>query len=288
MAVNEDRITRMVSRILEEYAGGPNGISIPAEVSGRHVHLSSEHIEALFGKGHKLTKNKELSLPGQFLSNERVTVFTPKGELKNVAVLGPARDETQVELSRTDSRRLGLNPPVNNSGDLKGASDAYIMSEYGVVKAEGSVIVAANHIHMTEEDAKRFNLRDNQKVRVRMETERPVTFEDVNIRVSDAFSLVMHIDTDEANACDYKNGAIAKITGLKAIKTPAVRAQKKGKTGIGLSEEKLITAERARELVKTSDSKVVIRKGSILTPLAKDVFHDARIVIEFNQEDIQC
>ena len=281
MAVNEDKITRMVSRILEEYTGGPNGISIPVEVSGRHVHLSSEHIESLFGKGYRLTEKKELSQPGQFLSNERVTVFTPKGELENVAVLGPARNETQVELSRTDARRLGLNPPVNLSGDLTGACDVYIMSEYGAVKAEGAVIVAANHIHMTGEDAKRLGLRDHQKVKVLMETERPVTFEDVNIRVSDAYSLVMHIDTDEANACDHKNGDNAKITGLRAMKAPSVKAQKKEQTRTCSSEEKLITAERAKELVKRPDSKIVIKKGVILTPLAKDVFNDARIAVEY-------
>lgn len=281
MVVNEDNITRMVSRILEEYAGTRNSIPIPVEVSGRHVHLSSEHIESLFGKGYELTKKKELSQPGQFLSNERVTLFTPKGELRNVAVLGPARNETQIELSRTDAKHLGLNPPVNISGDLKGAADVYIMSEYGAVKAEGSVIVAANHIHMTEEEAKRFNLKNNQRVRVQMETERPVTFEDVNIRVSDAYSLAMHIDTDEANACAYENGVNAKIIGLKAMNAPEVKAQKKEKIRSISSEEKLITAEKAKEIVKTSNSKALIRKGTILTPLAKDVFNDARIAIEY-------
>lgn len=179
---------------------------IPVEVSARHVHLTQKDVDALFGAGHQLTPKRELSQPGQFLCEERVTLITGKGEIKNVAVLGPVRKSTQVELSFTDARGLGLAVPVRQSGDTEGGGDVYIFSDKDMVRAPGSVIVAKNHIHMTCKDAQAFGVKDNQSVRVKMNTSRPVTFEDVIVRVSDQFSLAMHIDFDEANACAFQTG----------------------------------------------------------------------------------
>ena len=177
-----------------------NHLSVPVEVSARHVHLTQEAVEQLFGKGHKLTKKRDLSQPGEFLAEERVKIVTAKGEFANVAVLGPARPAVQVELSMTDCKTLGIKAPVNLSGDLNGAADVVLFSPTGMVKADGSAIVAKAHIHMTTKDAQTYGVKDGQKVRVHLNSARPVTIDDVIIRVKDSFALAMHIDFDEANA----------------------------------------------------------------------------------------
>ena len=174
--------------------------AVPVEVSARHVHLTQEAVEQLFGKGHKLTKKRDLSQPGEFLCEERVKIVTSKGEFANVAVLGPARPATQVELSMTDCKTLGIKAPVNLSGDLSGAAGVVLFSPTGMVKADASAIVAKAHIHMTPKDAAAYGVKDGQKVCVRLDTPRPVTINDVIIRVKDTFALAMHIDFDEANA----------------------------------------------------------------------------------------
>ena len=173
---------------------------VPVEVSARHVHLTQEAVEMLYGKGHKLTKKRDLSQPGEFLAEERVKIVTNKGEFSNVAVLGPARSAVQVELSMTDCKTLGVKAPVNLSGDLTGAGSVVLISPNGMYKADSSVIVAKAHIHMTNKDAAAFGVKDGQKVRVRLDSPRPITIDDVLIRVKDSFGLAMHIDFDEANA----------------------------------------------------------------------------------------
>jgi len=173
---------------------------VPVEVSARHVHLTQEAVEKLFGKGHKLTKKRDLSQPGEFLAEERVKIVTNKGEFANVAVLGPARPAVQVELSMTDCKTLGIKAPVNLSGDLTGAADVALFSAGGMVEARQSAIVAKAHIHMTPKDAQAYGVKDGQKLSVRLDTPRPVTINDVVIRVKENFALAMHIDFDEANA----------------------------------------------------------------------------------------
>ena len=175
-------------------------LSVPVEVSARHVHLTQEAVEILFGKGHKLTKKRDLSQPGEFLAEERVKIVTNKGEFANVAVLGPARPAVQVELSMTDCKTLGIKAPVNLSGDLTGAGDVVLFSTVGMYKADKSAIVAKAHIHMTTKDAQAYGVKDGQKLSVRLDTPRPVTINDVIVRVKDSFALAMHIDFDEANA----------------------------------------------------------------------------------------
>lgn len=183
--------------------------TIPLEVSARHVHLNLQHMEALFGKGYELRPKRELSQPGQYLCEERVKIMTEKGEIADVAILGPLRKQTQVEISLTDARRLGLHPPIRQSGQLEDSEDIYIVSLDNMVKAEQSVIVPKNHIHMTQEDADCFGVQDSQLVKVRVRSTRPLTFEDVIVRVDDSFRLSMHIDFDEGNACNWLSG----ITG---------------------------------------------------------------------------
>ena len=181
------------------------------EASGCHVHLTQAAIETLFGEGAVLKKRRDLSQPGEYLSEQRVKLVTKDGCVENVAVLGPPRAAVQVELSKTDCRKLGLTAPVNLSGNLDGASDVMIIGSHGEMKANGSVIVARNHIHMRPQDAEEYGVCDGDRVRVEVESDRKVIFEDVPIRVSEKFAPAMHIDFDEANACGYRVGTEAFI-----------------------------------------------------------------------------
>ncbi len=176
---------------------------VPIEISAKHVHLSQEAVNTLFGEGHQLTHKRDLSQPGQFLCEERVCIVGPKGEMKNVAVLGPVRPATQVEISVTDSRSLGVTPVMRESGDVAGSPAITITNPDGsksVELAEG-VIVAKNHIHMTKADAENLGVTNGEIVRVTAQTDRPITFDNVVCRVNDNYALAMHVDFDEANAC---------------------------------------------------------------------------------------
>ena len=179
-------------------------IFIELEASGRHVHLTKAQSHALFG--HSLTPKRPLSQPGQFLANERVTVKGPKGEFQNVAVLGPERKEAQVEISLTDGRTLGIQPPVKLSGSTEGSPGAVLTGPMGEIKLPQGVIAAKRHIHMTPEKAALLGISDKQTVRLQTYTQRPVIFEDVVVRVSPDFADYVHLDYDEANACGFKRG----------------------------------------------------------------------------------
>lgn len=184
---------------------------VPIGVSARHIHLTEEHVELLFGKGYTLTEMKPLSQPGQYAANETVAVIGPKGTFNKVRILGPIRKHTQLEVSRTDAFALGVNPPVRESGITKGSAGIKLQGPAGEVSIEEGVIVAARHIHFHTSDAERFGIADKQSLRVRFNGERGVVFENVVARVSEQFALDMHIDTDEANAAGVKNGDRAEI-----------------------------------------------------------------------------
>lgn len=184
-------------------------VFIEMEASGRHVHVTKEQAEQLFGHG--LTPSRPLSQPGQWVAEERVTVVGPKGEFKNVAVLGPERKDAQVEISLTDGRTLGIVPPVRPSGDVKESPGAVLKGPLGEVQLKQGVIAAQRHIHITPEDAARFGVRDKQIVRLQTYTSRPLVFEDVLVRVSPDYATRAHLDIDEANACGYKNGDLGRI-----------------------------------------------------------------------------
>jgi len=184
---------------------------IPVGVSARHIHLSQEHVEVLFGKGYQLTEFKPLSQPGQYAANETVEVVGAKGSFPKVRILGPARKATQLEVSRTDSFALGVKAPVRESGDIAGSAGITIKGPAGEVTIEEGVIIAARHIHFHTSDAEKWGIADKQKLRVRVGGERGVVFENVIARVSADFALDMHIDTDEANAAGVNNGDTAEI-----------------------------------------------------------------------------
>lgn len=182
---------------------------VELEASGRHVHLTKEQARTLFG--HSLTPKRPLSQPGQFLSQERVTVRGPKGEFANVAVLGPERQEGQVEISLTDARALGIPAPIRLSGDIEGTPGAELLGPKGRVTLLQGVIAAKRHIHLTPEAAKAFGVENGQTVRLKTYTERPLIFEDVAVRVSPRFAPYAHLDYDEANACGFRAGDLGRI-----------------------------------------------------------------------------
>lgn len=184
-------------------------IFIEMEASGRHVHVTKEQAQALFGHG--LTPERPLSQPGQWVAKERVTVVGPKGEFKNVAVLGPERKDAQVEISLTDGRILGIVPPVRPSGDVKDSPSAVLKGSEGEVRLSQGVVAAQRHIHITPDDADRFALKDKQIVRLQTYTERPLIFDDVLVRISKDYATRVHLDFDEANACGYKTGDLGRI-----------------------------------------------------------------------------
>ena len=182
---------------------------VELEASGRHVHVTKEQALALFG--HPLTPKRELSQPGQYLSNERVTVIGPKGRFDNVAVLGPERSAGQVEVSMTDTRTLGITAPVRLSGDIKDTPGAILQGAQGTVALKEGVIVARRHIHITPEDAQQMGVTDKQVVNLQTYTHRPLTFGDVVVRVSPDFETYVHLDYDEANACGFQSGDLGRI-----------------------------------------------------------------------------
>ena len=182
---------------------------VPLEASGRHVHITAEQAQVLFG--HPLTPKRPLSQPGQFLANERVTVVGPKGKFENVAVLGPERPEGQVEISLTDGRVLGVTPPIRLSGKVENTPGILLQGPHGQVELKQGVIAAQRHIHMTPSDAENMAVQDKQVVRLQVFTQRPVVFEDVVVRVSKDFATYVHLDYDEANACGFQNGDLGRI-----------------------------------------------------------------------------
>ena len=182
------------------------------EISARHVHVSQEHLEILFGKGYKLTPKKDLSQPGQFACEERVTVVGPKKELAGVSILGPCRKATQVELSLTDARSIGVKAPIRESGDVAESGACKLVGPAGEVELIEGVIAAKRHIHMTTADAEKYGITDSQIVSVKIPTEgRALVFGDVVARVSDSYALAMHLDTDEANAAGIPGSCIGEI-----------------------------------------------------------------------------
>jgi propanediol utilization protein len=200
--VSDQELQAVAQKVLQR-------IFIQLEASGRHVHVTEEQAQALFG--HKLTPDRPLSQPGQFLAKERVSVIGPKGRFDNVAVLGPERKEAQVEVSLTDARQLGLNPPVRASGTVENSPGVQVIGPLGSITLSQGVIAAKRHIHMTPEDAARMGLKDKQIIKLQLSTARPLIFEDVLVRVHKDYATFVHLDYDEANACGFQKGDLGRI-----------------------------------------------------------------------------
>jgi len=201
-----ETITKMVLAALEQKKSPEHEFMVPLGVSARHVHLTQEHVEVLFGTGYQLTKKKEL-MGGQYACNEIVTIVGLKlRALEGVRVLGPVRKQSQVEISATDAVKLGVKAPIRESGDLSGSAPIVIVGPRGAVHLEEGCIIAQRHIHMAPKDALAAGVQDQDEVSVKAENERGTVFNHVKIRVDDSFTLEMHIDTDEANAANIITG----------------------------------------------------------------------------------
>ena len=208
---NVELITRMVLDALNKKEEKGNGFMVPIGVSARHIHLTQEHVEALFGPGYQLTKKKDL-MGGQFASNEKVTIVGLKlRAIENVRVLGPVRKNTQVEISATDAISLGVKAPIRESGNIAGSAPIAIIGPKGAAYLNEGCIVAKRHIHMAPKDAMAAGVHDGDIVSVKADNERGTIFNNVQIRVDDSFTLEMHIDTDEANAAQIKSGDTVRI-----------------------------------------------------------------------------
>ncbi|HEP1844363.1 TPA: ethanolamine utilization phosphate acetyltransferase EutD [Streptococcus suis] len=199
-------IDKIAARVRDELDG-----SFEIEASGRHIHLSQEDLEKLFGKDYTLTKAKDLSQPGQYACKERLTILGPKGAFQNVVILGPVRGASQVEVSLTDCLKLGVNAPIRESGQIENTPGIILVNGSKVVSLENGLIVAKRHIHMTPEDAAKANVVNQEIVQVQVGGERGLIFDDVVIRVHPKFATYMHIDYDEANACGFKKGMRGRI-----------------------------------------------------------------------------
>lgn len=303
----EDLVRTIVARVMEASARDTvryePAAPIPVEISARHVHLSRSHVDELFGSGYALTPERPLSQHGQYLCRERVRVIGPAGVFANVAVLGPIRGDTQVELSAGDARILGLAAPLRMSGDLAGAADVMLGVGDRFTRADGSAIVARNHIHMTPTDAARFAVHDGDEVGVRVAGGRTVVFDSVPVRVDNDFALAMHIDFDEANACMCDAGSVGVIIRKNAAATTAEQrggarpkhperlspspplerriALSGGRKG---KPSRVVSAETARKLAVDNES-VRLPGGSVVTPLAWDVFRAAGTRVEIARGD---
>lgn len=208
---NIELITRMVMEAMDQNTTSSNGFLVPVGVSARHIHLTQSDLETLFGPGYQLTKKKDL-MGGQFASNETVTIVGLKlRAIENVRILGPVRKATQVEISATDSIKLGVKAPVRESGDTKGSAPVAIVGPKGAIYLKEGCIVAMRHIHMAPADAKAAGVHNGDVVSVKADNERGTIFNHVKIRVDDSFTLEMHIDTDEANASKIAQGSTVTI-----------------------------------------------------------------------------
>ncbi|MCD8013933.1 MAG: phosphate propanoyltransferase [Lachnospiraceae bacterium] len=203
---NIELITKLVIEAINQNESKGSGYVVPVGVSARHIHLTQEHVEALFGPGYQLTKRKDL-MGGQFASNETVTIVGLKlRAIENVRILGPVRKASQVEVSATDAIKLGMKVPVRESGDIKGSAPIAVVGPKGAIYLQEGCIVAMRHIHMSPKDALMAGVRDGEMVSVKADNERGAIFNHVKIRVDESFTLEMHIDTDEANAAQIATG----------------------------------------------------------------------------------
>ncbi len=263
-----------------------HGFAIPVEVSARHAHLSKEHCTLLFGE-ETLAIERPLSQPGQFLSSRRVRLIGPSGMLEKVAVLGPARGETQVEISKTDARILGVDAPVRLSGDLMGAAELHIQAGNAMLKAR-CAIVAKRHLHLTPKDAAAMGVTDGQEIQARLEGERPLTFDGVAVRISKDFATALHLDTDEANAAGAGKGTVCRCltsaAGVQAVSLDNIHAPARKETEPEIFSGKLITEAIAVDMAKKGVREIALGRGQLVTPSARDVLMAAGVRLLPNAE----
>jgi propanediol utilization protein len=293
--MDKDLIERRADLVLRRL--GKNTIEL--EASGRHVHLSEEDAAVLFGAGYSFKKKADLSQPGQFACEERVTLKGPKRSIENVAILGPARAATQVEISATDAVALGIKAPVRMSGQIENTPGAVLVGPEGALELSQGVIIAKRHIHATPSDAARLGLKDKEQVDVTVYGERSLTFHNVVVRVSPDYATFMHIDHDEANACGFYSGMqgfinqqTAKPVNIAAALQPLAEtvspepaeerccpAEESG-GALDLSGLKLISERELVDKYSSGMNTVLIAQKALITPLAMDFIRNKKLSIE--------
>jgi putative phosphotransacetylase len=250
---------------------------VPAAVSNRHVHLSKEDIDKLFGPGHELTPVRPLSQPGQYAAKETVTLTGPKGSIAGLRVLGPARPETQVEISVTDSFKLGIEPAVRMSGKLEGTPGGTLQAEHGSVEIKNGVVVSARHLHLSGAQARALGLADGQVVMLKSHGEREVIFGGVIVRSGEGHALEVHLDMDEANAAMIKNGDLLEVVdgpvsgGAGKAAAPEPVKQERGKP--------LITEDDVLAAYNAGQGTLRCARGTLVTPLAADTAREKGVAI---------
>ncbi|MCM3691939.1 phosphate propanoyltransferase [Neobacillus niacini] len=286
--MNQQLIEKIVGEVLSqlgnvEAAKQHPANAIPIAVSARHIHLSQEHVEELFGAGYKLTKKGDLSQLNQFAANETVMIAGPRGSIERVRVLGPVRSSTQVEVSWTDAMKLGVKPHLRDSGNIIGSAPFTLVGPKGSLYLDEGLIIAQAHIHMDLQDAKRLNVEDGEYVTVEVDGVRPIAYRNVKIRVSERYRLEMHIDTDEANAGFIAKGTIGYIsrpgeerTRLIEQDSLPVRSESKPHN----YRKKLLSNNDIRII---NETEIVIEKGTIVTPLARDTARELGKTISFRK-----
>lgn len=277
--MNQQLIEQIVGEILGQLGKSPVQLperAVPIAVSARHVHLQPEHVEVLFGTGYELTQRSELSQPGQFAANETVMIAGPKSSIERVRILGPVRKATQVEVSFTDAMKLGVKPPLRESGNIEGSAPITLIGPKGSVHINQGLIIAQAHIHMAPTDATRFGVEDGEYVTVEADGVRSISFRNVRIRVNERYRLEMHIDTDEANAGFISQGAIGRLVksgdAKETVSVQAMTETVKTTNPVNVPvtfefTKKLLSAE---DVSGISEKEIVINKGTIVTALARD------------------
>lgn len=269
--MNDQFIRSIVDEVLAKIHGTHDNVlnSIPIAVSARHVHLSEEHVAVLFGNGYQLNEKSPLSQPGQFSAHEQVTIVGPKKSIHHVRILGPARELTQVEISATDARTLGIHAPLRYSGDIKGTAGITIVGPKGSVYLQEGCIIAATHIHMSSKDAEKFHVVDGQLVNVRVHSARPIVYCNVKVRVSQRFKLEMHVDTDEGNAAMISANTFGEMVQEEHFHqlTPLSKKGMPNVSNVNAINKKLITE---KDVIGWHEKEIIVSKKAIITALAYD------------------
>lgn len=272
--MDQDLLKLIILKVLNKLKdNGLNAIHpqpFPIGVSNRHVHLSKDDLETLFGMGYELKVSRKISQPGQYAAIETVNLAGSKGCIENVRILGPLRKRTQIEIMRSDKYKLGVAPPVRESGDIKDSSGITIVGPKGSVQVKEGLIISRRHIHMTPLDASAFGVSDGDIVQVRAGSGRGLIFDQVVIRVREDFALEFHIDMDEANAAEVENGDQARLLVSKG--DPNLMDMNNSEVLL------LVTEDKVRQAWKNKKP-LVVGKGSMITPLAKDTIKELGVEV---------
>lgn len=273
--ISSEDLAKVIADVLKEKVGpdlGQRGspfdlmqgslLKVPVGVSNRHLHITKEHFQKLYGTGTQLTKLRDISQKGQFAAHETVTLETPEGKLSNLRIIGPFRSQTQIELARTDAYRLRIDPPVKESGHLEGSTGGTLVGPKGRVELKVGIIIAARHIHFSPMDAKRFAVSNGDRVSIYMIGERGVMFTNVIARVRDDFVLDFHLDTDEANAANLRTGDFGYLIPKQSMAQLA-NASMNGK-------RKVLTERMVSEMVGRGET-IDDEQRFIITPAARDL-----------------